>query len=243
MSPFKALTDDGYAIEAARQLSDRQVEVLAGLFRQPTRPATSALEGRSSVRFAHLEPFGEIAIKYYTRGGIIRNLVKERYLRWGPTRSQKEFEMLQTVRSLGIRAPEPIAFAHRGGPFYRAWLVTQVVEGHQTLAQLSLTDEVGAGQLTVAACTQICKLIDHGILHVDLHPGNILVDVEGQVFLIDFDKARRFKNGRGLKEKYLQRWQRAVAKHDLPASLCHKLAEGLEKATRPSMPRKPDHAP
>jgi aminoglycoside phosphotransferase (APT) family kinase protein len=32
-------------------------------------------------------------------------------------------------------------------------------------------------------------LILNGIKHVDLHPGNVLVDGTGQVFLLDFDKA------------------------------------------------------
>ncbi|BBO80588.1 hypothetical protein DSCO28_11540 [Desulfosarcina ovata subsp. sediminis] len=240
---FKALTDDAYAICAARPLSDKQVALLGRLFRQPIQPSSSALEGRCSVRFAHLDQIGNVAVKYYTRGGIIRYFVKKRYIRWGPTRSQREFELFQKVRNLGISAPEPIAYAHQGRLFYQAWLVTRAVEGHKTLAQLCLTDEIGAGRLMTTVCVQINKLIVHGILHVDLHPGNILVNPEGRVYFIDFDKARLYKSSRGLKEKYLRRWQRAVVKHDLPASLYHRLAEEFEKIIEPTEPRKPDHVP
>jgi len=229
MSRYNTVTDDAIAIGAACPFSDGQVALLSDLFRQPPLPATSTLGGRRSVCFARLNPIGRVAIKYYTRGGIIRYFIKERYIRCGPTRSQKEFELLQTVRSLGISAPEPIAYAHQGHPFYRAWLVTRVVERHQTLAQLGLADESGTRQLMAAVGAQVLKLIDHGILHVDLHPGNILVNPEGRVFLIDFDKARLYKNNRGLKEKYLRRWRRAIHKHDLPPFLYHQLEKEIGK--------------
>ena len=35
---------------------------------------------------------------------------------------------------------------------------------------------------------QISRLIDHGIWHVDLHPGNVVIDQNDRVFLLDFDK-------------------------------------------------------
>jgi len=107
------------------------------------------------------------------------------------------------------------------------------VERHHTLAQLSLANESGAKKRMAAVCSQVRTLINHGILHVDLHPGNILVNPEGRVFLIDFDKARWYKNSRGLKEKYLCRWRRAVDKHGLPSFLYHKLAEELGEAKKP----------
>jgi len=78
-----------------------------------------------------------------------------------------------------------------------------------------------------AVSSQVSALIEHGILHVDLHPGNVLVNPEGRLFLIDFDKARLYKNSRGLKDKYLRRWRRAVDKHDLPPFLYYKLEEGI----------------
>ena len=232
MSMFTTVTDDAVTIGAAYPLSDSQAALLSDLFRRPDRPASSTLGGRRAVCFARLERIGNVAIKYYTRGGIIRNFVKERYIRWGPTRSQKEFELLQLVRSLGINAPEPVAYAHQGHPFYRAWLVTRAVERHQTLAQISLADESTAKQHMAAVGSQVRTLIDHGILHVDLHPGNILVNPEGQVFLIDFDKARLYKNSQGLEEKYLHRWRRAVDKHDLPLLLYQKLADKNGETTK-----------
>jgi len=46
------------------------------------------------------------------------------------------------------------------------------------------------------------------------------VDPRGKVFLIDFDKARTRPQNRGqLREKYINRWRRAVVKHHLPEEL------------------------
>ena len=58
------------------------------------------------------------------------------------------------------------------------------------------------------------------ILHVDLHLGNVLVDSNSRVYLIDFDKARySIQNKDKLRDKYLRRWRRAVIKHRLPEKL------------------------
>ena len=56
--------------------------------------------------------------------------------------------------------------------------------------------------------------------HVDLHPGNILVTDNDQIFIIDFHKARMFNGSKQkLMNKYCARWKRAVKKHGLPEIL------------------------
>ena len=75
---------------------------------------------------------------------------------------------------------------------------------------------------------QISKLIEHRILHIDLHPGNVIVDDKGRALIIDFDKGRFFNGSRDkLRNLYLQRWQRAVSKHGLPAMLNEMIWDGL----------------
>jgi 3-deoxy-D-manno-octulosonic acid kinase len=75
---------------------------------------------------------------------------------------------------------------------------------------------------------QISKLIEHRILHIDLHPGNIIVDKDDRVFIIDFDRGRIFNGDRNkLCKLYLQRWQRAVDKHRLPVMLTDMIRGGL----------------
>jgi 3-deoxy-D-manno-octulosonic acid kinase len=63
-----------------------------------------------------------------------------------------------------------------------------------------------------------------------MHPGNILVDGQDNVFFIDFDKATRYRGSRrALATRYLQRWRRAVAKYGLPQELDRLMAKDLSQ--------------
>ena len=67
---------------------------------------------------------------------------------------------------------------------------------------------------------QITLLVRNNILHVDLHPGNVVIDDRRQVYLLDFDKGRIYRGSREkLKDRYIARWRRAVDKHRLPDML------------------------
>ena len=72
----------------------------------------------------------------------------------------------------------------------------------------------------------ISKLVDAGIFHVDLHPGNILITPEEEIHVVDFDKAVFYTGSRKkLIKKYQKRWSRATEKYCFPGSI-HPL--GLE---------------
>jgi 3-deoxy-D-manno-octulosonic acid kinase len=76
---------------------------------------------------------------------------------------------------------------------------------------------------------QIVSLIQNDILHVDLHPGNVVVDATGKVYLLDFDKGTVYDGSRQkLINRYLSRWQRAVNKHGLPKMLTEMMQNGLK---------------
>jgi 3-deoxy-D-manno-octulosonic acid kinase len=157
-------------------------------------------------------------------------MVKRRYLKWGKTRCQIEYELLHKVRNLGVSAPEPIVYAFRGGLFYKGWLVTREIKEKQTLAELSCADEQRAHIVMKDVINQVFTLINNNIFHVDLHPGNVLVDSGGRVFLLDFDRARLSQWDKNkLRDHYLIRWRRAVMKHRLPKMLCETLGAGLGK--------------
>jgi predicted unusual protein kinase regulating ubiquinone biosynthesis (AarF/ABC1/UbiB family) len=68
---------------------------------------------------------------------------------------------------------------------------------------------------------QVAILIDHGILHADFHPGNVLIDDRDRVYIIDLDKTGTYRGAKtALRSKYHRRWCRAVRKHGLPPVLC-----------------------
>lgn len=221
-------TTDSYQFGFSINLTESQLHVLKALFHIPERAGASVLSGRAAATPAQLDGVGSIVIKHYRRGGLLRHFIKRRYLRFGKTRAQREFELLAYIGALGLNVPEPIAYAHRGRLFYLAWLVTREIKESITLAKLSLTDERRAHRAMTPVTEQISRLIDHGIWHVDLHPGNVLIDHKDRVFLLDFDKGRiGQRNKRKLKNLYISRWQRAVKKHKLPKMLSDMIRPGL----------------
>jgi 3-deoxy-D-manno-octulosonic acid kinase len=169
-------------------------------------------------------------VKHYKRGGLAGRLIRRRYLKWGKTRSQSEFELLLKAQDMGIRVPEPLVYASQGYLFYRAWLVTREINQPQSLARLSLNDEKRAADAMKSVIEQISQLIEHGILHVDLHPGNVVIDQADRIFLVDFDKGQNYHGNKSkLTGRYISRWQRAVNKHKLPQMLNEILQAGLKE--------------
>lgn len=221
-------TVDSYRFGFALDLSEAQLHTLAGFFHHPEPGGVSVLGGRTSVCPLQLDGVGSVVIKHYRRGGLMRYIIKRRYLRIGKTRAQHEFELLNIADTIGINVPQPIAYAHGGRLFYKAWLVTRAIREPVSLVSLSLQNEEKARAAVQSTAAQIALLIQNKILHVDLHPGNVVVDAEGKVYLLDFDKGTVYHGRRQkLKDRYIGRWQRAVVKHRLPQFLAGMIREAL----------------
>ena len=218
-----------YRFGFSGSLGDDQLEELLTHFRLHKTAEASISGGRAPVTTAVIQGLGPVVIKQYMRGGIIRFILKNRYVKFGKTRSQLEFESMSKLRTLGIRAPEPVAYAYRGFPLYVAWLITKEVENSCTLAELSCQDIQRVSRIMDKVIEQIDRLVQCHFIHVDLHPGNILVDDDDNIYIIDFDKGRLSSiQKEKLYGHYYRRWRRAVAKHRLPKMLDDMLLEGLK---------------
>ena len=170
--------------------------------------------------FIDLPEWGAVVVKHYVRGGWIRFLNRRSYLRCGRSRCRAEFEMLLRLSGLGFDVPRPLAWVERGTLWVHAWLIMEERTQAVTLAELSRTEAARARAVLPQLADAVGRLIEHGIHHVDLHPGNVLVDASDRVCLIDFDKAAEVTWARPeLAERYRRRWQRAVVKHNLPSWL------------------------
>jgi 3-deoxy-D-manno-octulosonic acid kinase len=208
-------------------------EALFRLFEEAPGSSGGVLTGRAGPVLADIPGVGGVVVKHYRRGGMIRHVIKDRYLRAGSPRSRREYEMLETVRALGISSPEPLVWAIRGRLYYRAFLVTRRIEESRSLADIAAKDPALTRSAVEQAVGQIRLLIENGIYHVDLHPGNVLLDSNGKVYIIDFDKARRVSWPRErLCTAYIKRWKRAVEKYDLPADMTQTLMAGLVQKQR-----------
>lgn len=228
LKTFSAQIIEPYKIGYSEIISTDHAEDIIKLIKNPSGESSSVLGGRRKVNIYELANIGRVAVKHYLRGGLLHYLVKEKYVKWGKTRGQLEFEWLHLVRQLGISAPEPIAFVFDGQRFYKCWLITREIKNHKTFAELSFTPQNNLEELMDGVLAQVFILIQNRILHVDLHPGNVLIDNEGKAFIIDFDKAKFFKGSNtDLRYRYISRWQRAVKKHGLPGLLSTSFKKGL----------------
>jgi 3-deoxy-D-manno-octulosonic acid kinase len=221
---------DKYVIGSSQTLNDDQLRTCCKLCERQPSSSDAVLGGRKSVTVSHIDGIGSIVIKHYRRGGTMRHLINRRYLKLGTTRCRREFELLNTVRNLPINAPEPIAYVYRGKLFYRAWLITRQIPQAISLAHLATRQVSRAQRVMPSVIEQISILIQHRVVHADLHPGNVVVDKENRVFLVDFDKGYLFSgHSNKLRDRYLNRWQRSVIKHRLPSLLHDMLQAGLTK--------------
>lgn len=201
-------------------LSENQLAKLVELFNQVPGFSDSILGGRGSICITDIEGIGPVAVKHYFRGGVIRHFNKQLYVKCGKTRSQIEYEILKRAGDIGIRVPAPLVYAYKGFPLYKAWLVTRKIEARQTLVQLSTSDLNHACKVMKNVIEQLSLLIHHKILHVDLHPGNVVIDTTGNAYLVDFDKAHMYGGPKKkLVHRYVSRWKRAVVKYKLPEIL------------------------
>ena len=120
-----------FNVGAGSVFSEENIRKLIELMSRPPQKGTTVLGGRSTVILENLPAVGEVAIKYFTRGGVFGKLVSQHYFRIGKPRCQGEFELMELVRERGVNAPEPLAYVTQGGMFYKAWLVSRAVSEAQ----------------------------------------------------------------------------------------------------------------
>jgi lipopolysaccharide heptosyltransferase I len=210
----------GVAIASLIPLDDEGWRHLSKLLSTGADQVDERLQGRVQIQTTRLAPWGSIVLKTYARGGLIRHINQHHYLRWGPVRAKREFDWLVKLHTLGLAVPKPMAYAVKGRIFYRTWLVSGMIANKGNLAELCHQDNRLATQLVPQIEAEIDRLCRLRILHVDLHPGNILVGCDNQIAIIDWDKARTSRSSYfGLLARYRRRWNRAIDKHGLPDAI------------------------
>ncbi len=143
------------------------------------------------------------ALRQYRRGGMVRYLLTTAYLWTGldNTRAFREFRLLAELHAEGLPVPAPLATRVRHKAFwYRAELVTEWLPGTRSLVDLLADAEIATSGWQAIGAT-LRRFHDAGVDHADLNAHNILMDANGRVFLVDFDRGHRRRSG--------VRWQRA----------------------------------
>jgi tRNA A-37 threonylcarbamoyl transferase component Bud32 len=163
--------------------------------------------GRLSVVRARL---GDrcVVVRRFTHGGLLGGILPEVML--GQKRVLREIEIVRHARQNNVPVPRVMAamVVRKLGLWYRAYMVTEEIEGASNLTELAIRlmgmDEDLGTVCKRAALEAIAKAIAQmhkaGIIHGDLHLRNVLVRLpatglvrrpKAEAFILDFDRARR----------------------------------------------------
>ena len=151
---------------------------------------TGQSKGRNTVWFIRHQDGKEAVLRHYYRGGLVGKINKDKF--WpepaAQSRAMAEFSLLWQMRLRGLPVPRPCAALYQKHGFsYSADILIERIPGTTDLANL-----LQQRALTSLEWQQLGALIarfhQHQVYHSDLNCHNILLDDQGQFWLIDFDK-------------------------------------------------------
>ncbi len=156
----------------------------------------------------------DIVLRQYRRGGMVRFFSADRYIWSGLKRSRpwREFSILQQAITFGLPVPEPLAACVcQKGLTYRGSIMTRLLAGTRSLSTVLVERELEA-EVWYQLGTVIRQFHHRLIRHADLNAINILIDEEGKIFLVDFDKASLMRGPGDWQWKPLYRLQQSLQK-------------------------------
>lgn len=180
---------------------------------QRQNAVTGQSRGRNITWFIG-EKDNEWVLRHYYRGGIIADLLKDKYLFTGieNTRCYREMALLEQMYRQGLPVPKPVAGRIlRHGLFYRADILIEKIHHSHDLVQHLKSEPISeAGWLAIGALT--AKFHQSGIFHSDLNAHNILIDKNFKFWLIDFDKCENRVPQKSWQQANLERLKRSFNK-------------------------------
>jgi 3-deoxy-D-manno-octulosonic acid kinase len=152
-------------------------------------------------------------LRHYMRGGFIANFSKDSFFYQGKksARSLQEFLVLELLRSRGMNVPVPVAArTHRSGIWWAKYdILVSYIENSSNLVNILKQRTLSSNEIAEIA-KSVIQLAENGVYHSDLNIHNLLIDDQGRIWIIDFDKSKLIPNG--CVERMLERLQRSFAK-------------------------------
>ena len=196
-----------------RLMNDIDENIFEIDFWKMDQQAHSQPKGRGTVYFVKIQD-EPCVLRHYNRGGFVARLVEDQYL-WmgeGYTRSFKEWHLLNYMVEKRLPVPVPVAARYvRHGICYKADIITREIPDIESLSD-KLLGNLMTEKLWKRIGECIAKFHDQGVFHMDLNAGNIQIDQDHQVFLLDFDKGKVSEPSRRLSDSNLMRLKRSIAK-------------------------------
>jgi 3-deoxy-D-manno-octulosonic acid kinase len=168
--------------------------------------------GRGTAWFLESGP-DRWVLRHYRRGGFMARLTQDRYLWTGEARVRAfaEYRLLASLIERGLPVPTPIAARYqRTGLSYRCDLIMQRIVNAKPLSSLLAATALSDASWRAIGAT-IARLHQGRVDHADLNAHNILLDSQGAISVIDFDRGRLRDPGAWTLQN-LSRLRRSLAK-------------------------------
>lgn len=211
LTPVGQITSGGESIwyDPAQVAGDAR-----SLFTAPTDPAAvlATGSGRGQALRRPLDS-GEGVLRHYRRGGLMARLSKDRFIAQ-PThdsRAMREYALLRLMRAWQLPVPAPVAARQsRSAWTYTADIVVAMIPGTRNVAECLSQSALDAAAWRTLG-TAIRRLHDRQVFHSDLNCHNLLLDGQGQAWIVDFDKCA-VRSGQEWKAANLERLLRSLRK-------------------------------
>jgi 3-deoxy-D-manno-octulosonic-acid transferase len=157
---------------------------------------------------------GQYLLRHYYRGGLMARISRDLFLAQplARTRAMAEFTLLAQLRARHLPVPQACAARHvRHGLFYRADILVALIPGATDVARRLHHDQALMPLQWHALGRAVRALHDEQVFHADLNCHNLMLDTQGQAWIVDFDKCG-FRAGEHWKADNLARLLRSLRK-------------------------------
>lgn len=170
-------------------------------------------EGRGTTFFVQHQS-RDFVLRHYQRGGMVADLLGDRYIYTGlkRTRPWREWKLLVYMHARGLPVPLPAAVkVTRDKLLYSADIMMHRIPHARSVLKILEAESLSEGYW-IAIGSLIRRFHEAGIYHADLNANNILLDNGGRFYLIDFDRGRIRRPHRHWQKENLQRLKRSLEK-------------------------------
>lgn len=179
----------------------------------------------------------KVIVRQYKRGGLIARFITESfyylpYINWPKWRSFSEFENTLYLKEKNFCVPMPLFAVSRklSAWRYEAFIGYEYLEGSQNLLLESRGLSFTRLNETFYEVGKLaCNMLDLGVMHSDLHLGNVLLQGT-KIYIIDFDKSYRINQRTDYDKcrmKLIDRWRRSLRRHNMTEDLMEPYIQGL----------------
>ncbi len=153
-------------------------------------------------------------LRHYYRGGLMAKVSSDLFLARPAhlTRAMREFALLAQLRAKGLPVPRACAARVSGGwIWYRADILVQRIPDATDVAEILLKQRSITPGEWITLGRSVRQLHQEQVYHADLNCHNLMLDIRGKAWIVDFDNCK-FRAGDRWKQDNLDRLLRSFRK-------------------------------